>query len=75
MPKFNYYPLYICNQQKDCSKSEGCVKNGGPCSHTADHHFAKNQSVVTIYDMFFDTFEPVYDEESDGIIGYIEKES
>lgn len=28
--------VYICDQQKECSSSSGCAKNGGECNHTTD---------------------------------------
>lgn len=34
--------LYICNCERPCSKSIGCCKNGGPCSHTLDVLYSKN---------------------------------
>ena len=30
--------VYICDQQKECSSSYGCAKNGGECSHTTDRN-------------------------------------
>lgn len=28
--------LYVCDQKKECSKSKGCIKNGGECYLTKD---------------------------------------
>ena len=40
--------LYICNCEKPCNSSCGCVANGGPCSHTADIEYSKNYTEVPL---------------------------
>lgn len=40
--------LYICNCNAPCHNSIGCIKNGGPCSHTSDIKNAKNYTEVPI---------------------------
>ena len=72
--RFNVYPLYICNKNRECAKSEGCVINDGTCSLTTNPDYAKNQEAVDIYNKFFETFDPIYEEDSNGLIGYVEKE-
>lgn len=39
---------YICNCQKKCCKSVGCIANGGECSHTCDIKYAKNYDETPI---------------------------
>lgn len=39
---------YVCNRQKQCCKSNGCVCNGGDCSHTLDINYSKNFKEVPI---------------------------
>ena len=39
---------YICNLQRFCNKSCGCIANGGECSHTLDVTYAKNYKETPI---------------------------
>lgn len=39
---------YICNQENECCKKIGCVKNGGECSHTTNIKYSKNFKEVPI---------------------------
>lgn len=40
--------LYLCNCKNKCCSSDGCIANGGLCSHTTDINYAKNYTETPI---------------------------
>ena len=41
---------YICDCKAKCCYKQGCIKNGGSCSHTFDITHSKNFNEVPIVD-------------------------
>jgi hypothetical protein len=62
---------YICDCKAKCCDKQGCIKNGGPCSHTFDIMHSKNFNEVPIVDD-----NPSFNKlsSSDGEVEYFEKE-